>query len=65
MNSEESLFACICQHNFTREQSIVYKHRAFLRKMKNVTLNVHFLLIQSKFPFHHMVNKTNASRYKL
>ena len=24
-----SLFECICQHNFTRAQSIVFKHKAF------------------------------------
>ena len=28
------LFACICQHNFTRVQSIIFKHKAFWGKWK-------------------------------
>ena len=44
--------ARICRHNFTRAQSIVCKHGAFLRKW--ITSHWMFiLLIYFEFPFHH------------
>ena len=51
MNSEELLllFACLCQHNFTRTQSIVFKHRELKEKCAFCWSSLSFLSTTWKF----------------